>query len=237
MNKKTIGIIIGVIVAVAGFLYLTQPAEKSNAEPTNHVKEGSSGVVLIEYGDFECPACGQYHPVLQVVKERYKGLVTFQFRHFPLESLHKNARAASRAAEAAAVQGKFWEMHDYLFENQQAWKTTNDPLGVFEGYARTVGVPDIEKFKADYRSSDINDRINADLDAGRALGAEATPTFVLDGKKLEENPAGTPDAFAAILDEAIRAKGGTPPTTNAAPNTTPVTGGPDPIPTEDTSAQ
>jgi protein-disulfide isomerase len=128
-------------------------------------------------------------------------------------------------------------MHDYLFENQQAWKTTNDPLGVFEGYARTVGVPDIEKFKADYRSSDINDRINADLDAGRALGAEATPTFVLDGKKLEENPAGTPDAFAAILDEAIRAKGGTPPTTNAAPNTTPVTGGPDPIPTEDTSAQ
>jgi len=212
MNKKTIGIVVGVIVAIVGFLYFTQPKDTTSAEPTNHIKEGTSGVVFIEYGDFQCPACAAYHPILQQVKEQYKGVVTFQFRHFPLEALHKNARAASRAAEAASNQGKFWEMHDFLFENQQAWQNTADPLSIFEDYAKSIGVSDLAKFTADYKSSAVNDTINADLDAGRALEVQSTPTFVLDGKKLEQNPAGSVEAFAKLLDEAIIAKGGTPPT-------------------------
>lgn len=209
MSKRTIGIVIGIIVAAVGFWYLTQPAEETKAEPTNHTT-GTGSIVLIEYGDFECPACGAYHPILQQLKAVYSEQVTFQFRHFPLEAIHKNARAASRAAEAAAAQGKFWEMHDFLFENQNSWKDTNDPISIFEGYARNIGVPDIAKFTEDYRSSTINALINADLDAGRAIGATSTPTFVLEGKKLDENPA-TPSAFADMLDEAIKAKGGTPP--------------------------
>lgn len=219
MNKRTIFIIIGIIVAVFGFFYLTQPAEKTaSAEPSNHVLEGSSGVVFIEYGDFQCPACGAYHPILKELKSKYAGVIAFQFRHFPLESLHKNARAASRAAEAAGMQGKFWEMHDMLFENQQAWQDTNDPVSLFDSYAQSIGVSDMAKFSTDYRSSSVNDVINADLNEGRALGATSTPTFVLDGKKLDENPNGF-EPFAELLDKAIAEKTGTPVSESTTPET------------------
>lgn len=211
MNKRTFGIVIGLILAAAGFWYLTQPAKETKAEPTNHtVGQSPAGVTMIEYGDFQCPACAQYHPIFKQVKELYKDKVVFQFRHFPLEAIHKNARAASRAAEAAGNQGKFWEMHDYLFENQQAWQDTNDPVSIFENYAKAIGVEDMDKFTTDYRSSSVNALINADLDAGRALGAESTPTFVLDGKRLEENPSPSVEGFAKLLDEALIAKGGEP---------------------------
>lgn len=213
MSKKIILIIIGVIVVVAGFFYLTQPAEETTAEPSNHTwSNGRSGVVLIEYGDFQCPACAQYEPILQQIREKYKDIATFQFRHFPLESIHKNGRASSRAAEAASLQGKFWEMHDYLYQNQSAWQGASDPLSIFEGYAQAIGVPDVAKFTADYKSSSVNAVINADLDVGRGLDINSTPSFVLDGRKLEENPAPTLDAFSELLDQAITEKGGTPPT-------------------------
>ncbi len=230
MNKKTIGIIIGAILLVAGFFYFTKPAEKGSAEPTNHTfGTSSSGVTLTEYADFQCPACAAYHPILKQLKVDYDGYVVFQFRHFPLEALHKNARAAGRAAEAASNQGKFWEMHDYLFENQQQWQDTSDPLSLFESYAEQVGVTDLAKFTTDYRSSTVNDLINADLDAGRALGVESTPTFLIDGKVLDENPSGSIESFAVLLDEAIKAKGGTPPafrTEQPATSETPVTPAP-----------
>lgn len=213
MNKRVVLIIIAVIIAVAGFLLLTEPAPTETADASTHtLGEGSTGVVLVEYGDFQCPACASYHPTLKEVKEKYKDHITFQFRHFPLEAIHKNARAGSRAAEAAALQGKFWEMHDYLYENQAAWQSANDPLNLFESYARAIGVPDLEKFKTDMRSSAVNAVITADLNAGRALEANSTPTFILDGKKLEENPAPTLESFSQVIDEAIRNKGGTPPT-------------------------
>lgn len=211
MNKRTIGIVIGIILAVIGFWYITQPADEAKANPSNHtVGESSVGLVFTEYGDFQCPACGAYHPILKQVKELYKDRVVFQFRHFPLEALHPNARAASRAAEAAGNQGKFWEMHDYLFENQSAWQETKDPVSLFESYAKIIGVADTAKFTADYKSSEVNAVINADLEAGRALGASSTPTFVLDGKKLEENPSASVEAFGKLLDEALVAKGGQP---------------------------
>jgi protein-disulfide isomerase len=217
MNKRVILIVIGIIVAVAGFLYFTRPAEEVKADPSNHTSgNGSTGVVLMEYGDFQCPACAQYFPILAQVKEKYKDHITFQFRHFPLESIHKNARAASRAAEAAGRQGKFWEMHDLLYQNQTAWQEASDPLSVFEGYAQAAGVQDLEKFKVEMRGADVNAVINADLNLGRELGASSTPTFVLDGKRLEENPSPSLEAFSLILDQAIKDKGGTPPATESA---------------------
>lgn len=229
MNKKSIGIFIGVIVAVVGFWVLTAPSEEAKGTPTNHVLgAGTSGVVLTEYADFQCPACSQYFPVLQQVKERYGDIITFQYRHFPLESLHKNARAAARAAEAASIQGKFWEMHNILFEQQAVWQDTSDPLSTFEGYAKQIGIGDVAKFTTDYRSSSVNAIINADLDEGRALGADATPTFVLNGKKLDENPPALLAAFIALIDEAITDKGGTPPTDEITPAADPTA----PQPTE-----
>jgi protein-disulfide isomerase len=207
MNKKLIGFIVGAILIVAGFIYLTQPAEQVEGAVSNHLlSTGSTGVVLIEYGDFQCPACASYHPILQQVKAVYKDQVTFQFRHFPLEAIHVNARASSRAAEAASLQGKFWEMHDILFENQQAWSETSDPVGVFEGFAKQIGL-DVAKFSTDYRSATVNATINADLNEGKRIGVESTPSFILDGVKID-NPGASAEAFAVLIEEAIAKKTG-----------------------------
>lgn len=211
MNKRVLLIIVGAIVAVAGFLYLTQPAndETNKGQVSQHTTgAGETGVVLTEFGDFQCPGCGAYYPTLKQVKEKYGDQITFQFRHFPLESIHKNARAAAYAAEAAGLQGKFWEMHDMLFENQTAWQSTSNPVSVFEGYARQIGVEDIDKFNQDYRSSEVNGVVNADLADGRSKGVSATPTFALNGQVLDPSPANSVDAFSALIDQAIKDKKG-----------------------------
>lgn len=209
MNKKTILIVIGIIAAVVGFLLFTQPAEESSGTPSEHtIGEGTSGVVLVEYGDFQCPACGQYFPILQQVKQYYGDEIKFQFRHFPLESKHVNARAASRAAEAASLQGKFWEMHDILFTNQTQWQSVGDPLSIFEGYAQNIGVENLAKFTEDYKSSAVNSVINADLKAGRDIGVSSTPTFVLDGDVLDANPPASLEEFVNLIDAAIKEKTG-----------------------------
>lgn len=210
MNKKVIGIIVAIIVVVAGFLWLTKPKTDSsttgNSLASNHIEGGGSkNVTLVEYGDFQCTACAQYHPLLKAVVEKYQTDIFFQFRNYPLESIHQNARAGSRAAEAANIQGKFWEMHDALYENQQSWSNASDPLSFYTQYASQIGVADITKFESDYKSSAVNSIINADLQAGQKFSITGTPTFVLDGVKLAENPA-TADAFYKLIDDAIAKK-------------------------------
>lgn len=217
MNKKVILIVLGIIAAVVAFLMFTQPSEEVVGVPSEHkVGAGTSGVVLVEYGDFQCPGCAAYYPALQQVKEYYGDEITFQFRHFPLESIHKNARAAAMAAEAAGKQGKFWEMHNKLFETQKLWETTANPVSTFEGFATEVGVADIEKFKTDYRSSEVKGVINADLKAGRALGASSTPTLILDGQILEPLPGASFEAIKQLIDAKIKEKTGKDPVNGAA---------------------
>lgn len=207
MNKRVIGTFLAIIVAAVGFFYLTKPAPEANitALASTHT-EGSttSGVVLVEYGDYQCPACGQYYPVVKALVETYKDRITFQFRNFPLESLHQNARAGARAAEAANIQGKFWEMHDILYENQTSWQGSSDPLTLFTQYAQQVGVADSAKFETDYKSAAVNDIISADVKEGQKFGITGTPTFILDGKKID-NPRDAAD-FNKIIDAAIAAK-------------------------------
>lgn len=208
MNKRTLGIIAVVIIAVAGFLFLTKPkpaTTNSSAKPSSHIEGvGSSGVTLVEYGDFQCPACRAYHPIVKALVETYKDRIYFQFRNYPLEQLHQNARAGSRAAEAASIQGKFWEMHDALYENQQTWGTANDPLSYFSSYAKTIGIVDAEKFTTDYKSKAVNDIINADMKEGAKFQITGTPTFVLEGKKID-NPRDAA-AFNKVIDDAIAKK-------------------------------
>lgn len=202
MNLKSILVVVGVIIAVAGLLIFTSPKDKQTSDPSQHTT-GTGNLVLVEYGDFQCPACSQYAPVLEQIKQEYADLITFQFRHFPLESIHPNARAASRAAEAASLQGKFWEMHDHLFKYQSEWQTTGDPLSYFERYASTIGIEDTDKFKTDYRSSEVNSVINADLKAGRDIGVGGTPSFTLDGKLIDPTPNATYESFKVLLDSAL----------------------------------
>lgn len=184
---------------------------------TNHVEgKNSKGITLVEYGDYECPVCYLYYSVVKQVAEKYNDQIQFQFRNFPLQQMHPNAFAGARAAEAAALQNKFWEMHDQLYENQDpngatGWVSSKDPLNqYFAGFAKTLGL-NVDQFKKDYASSKVNDAINADAAEGNKLGITGTPTFFLDGKevKLQDLVDGNQpsvDKFSKVIDQAIADK-------------------------------
>jgi protein-disulfide isomerase len=220
--------IIVIIVLVAGIIGAAVLLGGSDEETTGAVSNNFYGkedstVVLTEYADFECPACAQFAPVITQVKEIYKDQVKFEFKHFPLVQIHPNSIAAHRAAEASAQQGKFWEMHDLLFAQQQSWAaqnnsaggfTNNNPAATFEQYASDLGL-DIEQYKADVASDKTIGTINADIAAGREKGAESTPTFFLNGTLVEDlNQLATVEGFSAFLDNAL---GGS--STENSPNT------------------
>jgi protein-disulfide isomerase len=135
------------------------------------------------------------------VYTKYADKVKFQFRNFPLTSLHPNAFAGSRAAEAAAKQNKFWDMYNKLYSNQTEWAQSSNPNKLFEGYAKSIGL-NIAQYQADFKSKSVNDAVRADMDAGDKLGANSTPTFVLNGTKIE-NPNPTVEAFSKVLDKAL----------------------------------
>lgn len=213
MSKRFLLVLAIIVLGLGGVFWLTRnkasaPSTSSgNAQPTNHIRyTGSSGVTLLEYGDFQCPACGAFYPLIKQLETDYSSKVTFQFRHFPLNTIHPNAYAAARAAEAAGKQGKFFEMHDKLYEGQQSWATASNPGIFFEDYATQLGL-NLDQFRKDETSIETNNIINADIKAGQALGANSTPTFVLNGKKIDSNP---PDyaSFAKLLNDAIKAKTG-----------------------------
>jgi protein-disulfide isomerase len=217
MDKRFWGILAVIAVVFSGIFIFTK-SNTANAPSgaastvTNHVTGGgSSGVKLTEYGDFQCPACAQYYPLVKQVKETYKDQITFQFRNFPLSQIHPNAVAGSRAAEAADLQGKFWEMHDLLYENQQSWSPMTNPQPAFEQYAKQLGL-DTVKFMADFKSAAVNNRIQADLQEGTKLGIDSTPTFFIDGKKIS-NPTSL-EAFNKVIDAAIEQKTGKKPATS-----------------------
>lgn len=154
-------------------------------------------VVLTEYGDFECPACGMYQPLVKRLSEEFKNL-TIVFRHFPLTQ-HPNARIASQAAEAAGQQGKFWEMHDMLFENQSFWSGSKTAEAIFLTYAERIGL-NAEQYKADFNSAKVKDAITADYQSGLAGQINGTPTFFLNNKKIQ-NPQSY-EQFKNIIQEA-----------------------------------
>ncbi len=225
MDKRFWGFLVVIALVLSGVFFVTNsnkataPAE-SKSTLTNHVEgSGSTGVKLVEYGDFQCPACSQYYLIIKQVTDKYGSLMTFQFRHFPLFQIHTNAMASSRAAEAADKQGKFWEMYDVLYANQRNWSGVSDPTIAFDTYAKQLGL-NITKFKQDYKSPAVNDSIQADLKEGNRLGIDSTPTFFLAGKKISV-PNPTLEAFSKLIDAEIVKKGGTPPAaTVAQPATT-----------------
>jgi protein-disulfide isomerase len=217
VSKQFLAIIAIVVVLLGGVFVITNKnsdttnKSSGSAQPTSHVEGSTStGVKLVEYGDYECPYCGGFYPYIKQAVEAYKDKVQFQFVNLPLSSIHKNAFAAARAAEAASLQGKFWEMHDKLYENQDpngksGWVASNDALNeYFVNYARQLGL-DTAKFKTDYASSAVNDAINADIAKFKKTGLEeSTPTFVLDGKQI--HPGYSVKDLTQAFDAAIKAK-------------------------------
>lgn len=177
----------------------------------------NSKVVLIEYGDFQCPGCGGAFPQLKTIKEVYKGEIAFVFRDFPLTSLHPNALAAAAAAESAGLQGKFWEMHNKLYENQDTWSgvAANKRDDIFAGYAEELGL-NVEQYRNDLSSKKVTEKIARDQALGRKVKVDSTPSIYIGSEKLsdEENTDLIQASGAQLmskLDLAIKKAGGTPP--------------------------
>lgn len=184
-----------------------QKANEQSGNIADHVfGKKDSKVVFIEYGDFQCPGCGAAFPKVKEVTEKYKDQLTFIFRNFPLSSLHPNARAAAAAAEAAGLQGKYWEMHDALYSNQSTWESlaSDKRTEFFAEYASNLGL-NAEKFKTDLTSPEVNQKINFDQALGKKAGVSATPTFFLNGKKPENIYDSQGGVDQEKLDNAIAA--------------------------------
>jgi protein-disulfide isomerase len=197
-------VIVGIIV---GATLIGGKNEVVTAETSNNFYGQESGIITVtEYADFQCPACAGFFPIISQIKEQFKDQVRFEFKHFPLVQIHPNATAAHRAAQTAANQGKFWEMHDLLFEQQQAWSQTSSPGTVFQGYARDIGL-NMEQYDAEISTSEILAVINADIAIARDSGVSSTPTFFIDGVKVEDlNGLSTIQGFAQVIQGAIDAK-------------------------------
>ena len=209
---KQILIIVLVVVGIIGGAVIFSKDDAVVSEQSNNFYGAEQGVVtLTEYGDFECPACAGFFPIVSQVKEQFKDQLRFEFKHFPLVQIHQNATAAHRAAQAAANQGKFWEMHDLLYERQNTWNAnsgTTNPASIFEQYAREIGL-DIEKYTAEVNSSEILATINADVESGKEKGTNSTPSFYLDGVQLEDlTPLSTVEGFTKLIQDAIDKKNG-----------------------------
>ncbi|MEX2028790.1 MAG: thioredoxin domain-containing protein [Candidatus Curtissbacteria bacterium] len=156
----------------AGQIDLFQGVKHAEGTPSAKVK-------IVEFGDFQCPACGMAHPIVKRVLAKNMDQVYFVFRNFPLPA-HANAVEAARTAEAAGEQGKYFEMFDILYENQKDWENLANPADKFGEYAQKLGL-DMEKFKEDQKMSITN--INSDKSLGEKAGVDSTPTFFINGQK------------------------------------------------------
>ena len=171
----------------------TQPVTSSLASPISqddHVRGiSSSSVSVIEYGDFECPACGAYEPVVEQLQKTYGVRVTFAFRQFPLYQVHQNAMISAQAAEAAANQGKFWEMHDMLYAKQSDWSGLSpaEAAKKFTTYAQSIGL-DVGQFSADLTATSTMERIAKQLASGENAQVDHTPTFFVNLKQYHHHP-------------------------------------------------
>lgn len=207
MTKKAWIIFATICVAlIGGLIYLNksskidvtdvnvkaiQVASADNGNIGDHTYGNmDSKVILIEYGDYQCPGCGEAYPVLKELTEKYKDQMGFVFRNFPLTSIHPNALAAATTAEAAGLQGKFWEAHGALYENQNSWNQLAgaDRTNYFVTLAGNIGV-DSNKVQ-DLLNGDSTDaknvskKINFDLAIGRKAGVTGTPSLFLNGENI-----------------------------------------------------
>jgi len=144
----------------------------------------SKGVVTIEeFGDYQCPPCGALHPVLKTLKSEYGDRIRFVFYHYPLTSIHKHALEASYAAAAAGLQGRFLEMHNLLYENQNVWSEVGDFRPIAINFARQIGL-DVQRFTRDMDGLKVMALVSADTQRANSLGVNSTPTVFIDGQLI-----------------------------------------------------
>ncbi|HVF72708.1 MAG TPA: thioredoxin domain-containing protein [Chthoniobacterales bacterium] len=210
-------LIVGLVAALAfggGFaLYRS----KQTAAPTGakdgattglHVRGKKDAAVTIEeFGDFECPPCSKMAVTLKKIEEEYGSRVRFIFHHFPLIN-HKHARPAAHAAEAADMQGRFWDMHDLLYKEQNNWSHAQDVFPLLHGYAGAIGL-DVERFKKDMESETVQKRVDADHQLGSSRGVSSTPTVFVNNVAVPPaslDPSGLRKAITTALEEKGKTK-------------------------------
>ena len=201
MQIKTIiifvAVILGVLLGVGGLLWqfgnTTQTPIAEIAGDKKHV-QGTGSVTLVEFSDFQCPACLAVQAPLKELLKKYEGKVQFVYRNFPLTTIHKNAMMAAYAAETASAEGKFWQMHDKLFEKQSEWSSLADPKDKFAEYAVGMGL-DKDKFLVGLESQAVKNAVSVDVLAATRYRLTGTPTFFVNGiqtdfGKIDEKVSG-----------------------------------------------
>lgn len=173
------------------------------ARPERAVGPPTAPVTLEEFGDYQCPPCAQLYAEVDQIKEEFGDRLRLVFRHYPLTRIHPHALLAAHAAEAAGLQGKFWEMHRLLYAEQRAWSAAPDPRFMLDTYARRIGL-DVERFRRDLGGSEADARVVADHARARSVGVDSTPTFFVNGRKLafaDATPAGLRAAIRRALEQ------------------------------------
>lgn len=205
-GKFIAGILVVIALLFAYYFYATtgednQKVEEITISKTDHIRGAEDGkLTLVEFGDFQCPACSAYEPLIRQAVKDNKTLLKVVFKHFPLTQIHQNALLGAKAAEAAGLQGKFWEMHDMLYDKQSEWSTGMNARDLIMGYAKTLGLNTV-KFGEDLNSKALEEKIFAELKEGTTLNVQGTPTFFLNGKKIE-NPTSLEALNKLILETA-----------------------------------
>ena len=221
--KRYLPFIIVAVVAIAtlgsgAMLYraqlphpLTIPEDKSvsrkgDAESMHIRGNPEASVTLEEFGDFECPSCAKLATFLDQVIKEYHPRVRLIFRNFPLPN-HLFARDAALAAEAAGLQGRYWEMHDMLYREQPVWTSSNsinNARTLFISYAETLEL-DLDRFKKDMDSDKARERIESDEARAKSLGVKTAPSLFVDRREMGPNDR-TPEGVRRLIDEAVKAK-------------------------------
>src|SRR5258708_8024951 len=183
-----------------GTIGAAKPTISLGASPAHVRGELNAPVVIEEFGDFQCPVCGVFYKTLKQVESEYGSKLSVIFREHPIQSLHPHALEAARAAEAAGLQNRFWEMHDLLYENQDTWAKESDTRPLFVGYAKSLGL-NVEKFTSDLDGNIASTRNLDDEKRARDLGVNATPTIFINGKPLRDRSI---DTVRTAINDALK---------------------------------
>jgi len=176
---------------------------KPGAEPAHIRGSPNARVKIEEFGDFQCPSCAALSPALNQAEQKYHGKLCVIFRHFPLAN-HTHALAAARTAEAAGLQGRFWEMHDFLYGSQLVWTRAADPRELVNQFAKSTGL-DVERLKIDIESEQVKARIAADQQRAASLGVNRTPAIFINGERLPDSSLNQ-KALQEAIERAVNQK-------------------------------
>lgn len=163
------------------------PADAASLGPTD------APLIIVEFGDYQCPSCSSAHPAIKALLAEHPNQIRFVFRHFPLMQ-HPYAVVAAQAAEAAGAQGKYWEMHNWLYEHQNEWSASSNPQPLFSTAATSLGL-NVTTFDQAMQAKTATNKIQQGLADGTNIGVDATPTFYLNGRKFSGSMA---DLKAAV---------------------------------------